>query len=408
MSDLPNPGEERVIGKKGVISYPRETYWHSEDKPNMPLDYNETFKSAFDFSGIGMALMSTDGRILDVNNAVCTFTGYARSELLNMDFLSLGHPDDNHTDVSLLHKMLVRLLNYYSLEKRYISKQKKILWGLHTVSKVLNKNGSLKFYVLQIVDITRRRELADELSRKNSELEAIRSGLISKINQMEDLNHIIAHNLRGPANNIQMLVDMLKSKVTGIPAENQLSLDLPMEEIVTFLSEGSASLSGSLNTLMDVVQISMNKGVPYDDCNVPEIISEILSQLNSTIYEKKAEITLHLAVQHISYPRVFLESIFYNLISNALKYISRDRVPQITVSTFIYENRTIISVKDNGLGINLEKYGKKLFKLNQVFHPGHDSKGVGLFITRAQIESFGGTIQVRSQEHVGSEFIVTL
>ena len=68
----------------------------------------------------------------------------------------------------------------------------------------------------------------------------------------------------------------------------------------------------------------------------------------------------------------------------------------------------MLSVKDNGLGLNLEKYGKKLFKLNQIFHPGHDSKGVGLFITKAQIESFGGSIRVESQENVGAEFIVTL
>ena len=400
-----NHGEEKVTAKKGTINYPRETYWHTEDKKNLPLDYNETFKSAFDFSGIGMALMSPEGKLLDVNNAVCTFTGYSRTELLTMDFLALGHPEDNHTDVSLLNKMLVRLLNYYSLEKRYISKQKKIIWGLHTVSKVLNKNGTLKFYVLQIVDITRRRELANELSRKNSELEAIRTGLINKIGQMEDLNHIIAHNLRGPANNIQMLVDMLKNTMDP-PQEPCFMLEMP--EIIKYLDEGSASLSGSLNTLMDVVQISMNKGVLYNDCDVPKIINEILSQLNSTIYEKKAIITVNLAVQCISYPAVFLESIFYNLISNALKYISLDRVPQIVISTFISAGRTVISVKDNGLGINLEKYGKKLFKLNQVFHPGHDSKGIGLFITKAQIESFGGSIEVMSEEYVGSEFIVTL
>ena len=399
-------GEEKVTTKKDTVSYPRDTYWHSEDKFNLPLDYNETFKSAFDFSGIGMALMSPDGKILDVNNAVCNFTGYSKAELLKMDFLSLGHPDDNHADVTLLHKMLIKLLNYYSLEKRYISKQKKILWGLHTVSKVLNKNGTLKFYVLQIVDITRRRELADEISRKNSELEAIRSGLINKINQMEELNHIVAHNLRGPANNIQMLVDMLKNKQE--PANNNAGFTLEMDEIIKYLDEGSSSLTGSLNTLMDVVQISMNKGIPYDDCDAPKIINEILSQLNSTIYEKKAAITLSLQVKLISYPYVFLESIFYNLISNALKYISKERTPIITISTYLSGGRPTLSVKDNGLGINLEKHGKKLFKLNQVFHPGHDSKGVGLFITKAQIESFGGNIQVKSQENIGSEFIVTL
>ena len=72
------------------------------------------------------------------------------------------------------------------------------------------------------------------------------------------------------------------------------------------------------------------------------------------------------------------------------------------------DNRPHISVKDNGLGLDMEKHGKKLFKLNQVFHPGHDSKGVGLFITKAQIESFGGSIWVVSKEDQGAEFIVKI
>ena len=63
---------------------------------------------------------------------------------------------------------------------------------------------------------------------------------------------------------------------------------------------------------------------------------------------------------------------------------------------------------DIGLGINLDKYGERLFKLNQVFHAGFNSKGIGLYITKTQVESLGGTIEVKSKENEGSEFIVTL
>lgn len=398
-------GEEKITSKKDVNTHPRETYWHSEDKNNPVLDYNETFKSAFDFSGIGMALLSPSGRILDVNTAVSNFTGYTKTELLQMSFLDLGHPDDNHTDETLLNRMLTRLLNYYSLEKRYISKYNKLLWGLHTVSKVLNSDGTLKFYVLQIVDITRRRELTDDVNRKNNELEAAQIGLVNKLTQMEELNHIIAHNLRGPANNIRMLVNML---IDSGKAEEETGLVLEMKEIVEYLDEGSNSLLSSLNTLMEVVQLSLNKSIPYDDCDVSKIINEILSQLNNTVHEKKVVVKLDLKLIFIKFPKVFLESILYNLISNALKYTSRDRRPEIVIRTYAENNKVMISVKDNGLGIDLHKYGKKIFKLNQVFHPGHDSKGIGLFITKAQIESFGGKIHVESEEDRGAEFIVSL
>ena len=366
---------------------------------------NETFRSAFDYSGIGMALISPQGNILDANSAVCNFTGYSKEELLRLNFLDLTHPDDNKTDQNLLHKMLTKIINHYSIEKRYISKSKKILWASHTVSKVAHNDGTPKFFILQIVDITRKKELADELNRKNSELEAVRSGLINKINQLEELNYIIAHNLRGPANNIKLLVDMLK---TNDEPQKDASLKLELSEIVEFLEEGSASLLGSLNTLMDVVQISMNKTIPYEECDAKKIVYDILHQLNSIIFEKNASIKGNIAITNIRYPKVFLESIFYNLISNALKYSSKERKPEIIVSTYSVDDRVLISVKDNGLGINLEKYGGKLFKLNQTFHSGYDSKGVGLFITKAQIESFGGNIKVKSKEEEGTEFIVTL
>jgi len=367
-------------------------------------DYKESFRSAFEFSGIGMAIVSTDGHILEANNALCTFLGYPKPELLKYSLLDLGHPDDNDNDLKLLDRMMANFLNHYTLEKRYISKQNTILWGMHTVSKVFNNNGDVEHYVVQIVDTTKRKNLADRLNRQNSELEAIRTGLINRIKTLEELNHIIAHNLRGPANNISLLVGMLRDKLENNGEDDGLD----MNGIVEYLTEGTKSLVGSLNTLIDVAQISMTKDIPFDDCNVYQITHEILDQLNSTIFETGAFVQLSMGVPVIRYPKVFLESILYNLISNALKYISPSRIPDILVRTYSENGRTIISVKDNGLGIDLVKYGSKLFKLNQVFHKGMNSRGVGLYITKVQVESFGGTIQVKSRENEGSEFIVTL
>ncbi len=410
--DQLNSDEQKATSKKDTTSYGRvtkkkfkEIVRYNEKIYRNVYDYKESFKSAFDFSGIGMALVSPEGDILDVNNSFCNFTGYSKPELLEFNFLDLGHPDDNHNDTSLLNRMLTNVLNYYSLEKRYISKKNTILWGMHTVSKVCNDNGTLEFYVLQVVDITHRKTLTDELNRKNSELEAIRSGLINRINQLEELNNIVAHNLRGPANNVSLLVGMLKEK---FEQKDEAGLRLELAEIISYLEEGSNSLVSSLNTLMDVVQVSMSRDIPFDDCDVYTIVHEILDQLNSVVFETGAFVQFDMGVAKVRYPRVFFESIIYNLLSNALKYVSPERIPDILIRTYEQDGKTMISVKDNGLGIDLVKYGSKIFKLNQVFHKHPSSKGVGLYITKAQVESFGGTIQVKSRENEGSEFIVTL
>jgi PAS domain S-box-containing protein len=407
-----NPENPKPTSKKETLLYGRvtkkkimDTVWATEKPNDNVYDHKDSFKSAFTNSGIGMALVSPDGRFIDVNNALCNFTAYTKQELLEYNFLDLGHPDDNANDQKLLNRMLSNVLNYYTLEKRYISKHNTILWAMHTVSKVCNAHGQLVYYVVQIVDITRRKNLTDELNRQNCELDAIRTGLINRINKLEELNHIIAHNLRGPANNISMLVGMLEEKHQ---VKDNEGMRLEMGEIIEYLRDSSSSMVNNLNALMDVVQLSMTKDIPFDECNVYNIAQEILEQLNSVVFETAAFVQLELTVPVIRYPKVFLESIIYNLLSNALKYYSPSRIPEILLRTYEEDGRVKLSVKDNGLGIDLVKYGNKLFQLNQVFHKHNNSKGVGLYITKAQIESFGGTIQVKSRENEGSEFIVTL
>ena len=142
------------------------------------------------------------------------------------------------------------------------------------------------------------------------------------------------------------------------------------------------------------------------DVNI--VVSEVTTQLQSAIFEKKAKITQDLGIPIIVYPKAYLESILYNFISNAIKYAKPGIAPEILIATRMAGNRVQLSVKDNGLGIDMARHGDKMFKLNQVFHSGHDSKGFGLYLTKTQVESLGGSISVTSKEGEGSEFVVTL
>ena len=370
----------------------------------------DTFESAFDYSGIGMALISPGGKWLDVNNVLCEMTGYSKDELLKLTLADITYPEDLNTEQSLVRKLLTRQISTYNIEKRYVSSKKKIVLVSLTVSVVWNIDDTPKFFIAQVMDITKRKELENEISRKNTELEATKTNLINKVNQLEELSHIIAHNLRGPAANIRMLSGALSAnhKGDGPGSENSLSGLFTQDEALGLIEESSSALMDSLSTLMEITEIKLNKEIPYNDCDVKAQVNEIITHLYSTIYEKHAIIKLELQVTCISYPKVYLENILYNFISNALKYSKPDVVPEITVSTTIINDRVRISVKDNGLGIDMEKYGSRVFKLNQVFHQGYDSKGVGLYITKTQVESLGGTIDVSSRVNEGSEFIVTL
>jgi PAS domain S-box-containing protein len=369
----------------------------------------DTFASAFNDSGIGMALISPEGDWLDVNHALCDISGYPREALLKLNFQDITHPDDLETDAELLERMNNREISTYSIEKRYISRNRKIVQALLTVSLVRNEDGTPRFFISQIIDITEKKKMEWELQKKTTALEATKEYLQSKINQLEDLSHIIAHNLRGPAGNIKMLAEsMLEMNKAVDEPDSMLDSAFTLDEALVLIHDSSLSLMESLGTLMQVTEIKLNKEIPKEECVINQVLNDTFDQLQSAIFEKRAIITRDIQVKTVSYPRVYFENIVYNLISNALKYVKQGTPPEIHISTYISDGRVVLSVKDKGLGIDMDRYASRVFRLNETFHQGFESKGVGLYITKTQVESFGGSITLHSKPDEGSEFIVTL
>jgi signal transduction histidine kinase len=103
-----------------------------------------------------------------------------------------------------------------------------------------------------------------------------------------------------------------------------------------------------------------------------------------------------------------MESILQNLLTNALKYSHPDRQPHIICHTMKERNHIYLIFEDNGIGIDLERYGDKVFGMYKTFHQNPDAKGIGLFITRNQIEALGGTIKIESTVNIGTKFTIKL
>ena len=219
-----------------------------------------------------------------------------------------------------------------------------------------------------------------------------------KINQYEDFNRIVAHNLRGPASNIPMILNMVEE-----------SSDVKeKEELLQMLKQSSIKLNDTLNELMKVLEIRNNWNLPFDECDLQAITDDVLSMLNAQVIVKKINITTNFKQKIVSFPKLYLESIFYNMISNSIKYGNPEVISQINVSSKTVNDKVILKFEDNGLGIDLKRHGENIFKLNKVFHRGFDSKGVGLFMTKTQIETFGGKITIESEPNVGTAFTIEL
>jgi len=220
--------------------------------------------------------------------------------------------------------------------------------------------------------------------------------LEKKVSQLKEFAGIITHDVRGPAHNIRKMLEMYE--VTEDPELKQASLD--------YLKKVSADLTNNLNELVQILQIQMEKDIPKSECSFEEIIGSVSLQLQETINQKKAVIHADLKVNTLMYPRVFLQSIIYNLLSNSLKYVQAGEAPVIEIKTFKDGGAVCLTVKDYGLGIDMKRFGHMLFKFQKSFHSGFDSKGIGLYLIKNQIEDQGGSIYAESEPNKGITFTV--
>jgi PAS domain S-box-containing protein len=143
-----------------------------------PLDPNSLFQNAFEFAAIGMALVSPEGKWLQVNRAICEITGYSEAELLERTFQDITHPDDLEADLENVRKMLAGEIKTYQMEKRYLHKNGSVVWILLSVSLVWTKSGEPLFFIGQIQDITRQKASEEKLAKAAAEIKRLQERLL--------------------------------------------------------------------------------------------------------------------------------------------------------------------------------------------------------------------------------------
>jgi len=217
--------------------------------------------------------------------------------------------------------------------------------------------------------------------------------------RLRNFSHIVSHNLRSHVAGIGGLLQILR--------EDEPSLF--ERELFQLLDGASVNLKSTIEDLTEMVKIHLGstesaRTLPLRDA-VQRILVSTFAQRQASGMEVSVDIPPELTVFAIP---SYLDSIALNFITNAMKYRAQDRVPSLHIYTQVNESHVTIHFKDNGQGIDLNLYGKHLFGLYKTFHGQEDARGIGLFITRNQVEAMGGTIEVESTPGVGSEFRVVL
>jgi len=240
------------------------------------------------------------------------------------------------------------------------------------------------------------RNQANMLKDLNHELEASAEELRLKNNRLEDFAHIITHNLRSPMSNIKGLYQLYQAEPTQeTGAEVMQKMNLMINNMTSTIQD--------LNLILNV---ALDQQLPKAKVRVAPMVEKQLQNLQAVITKSKAVVETDLQVPEIFTSKVYFESILHNLLSNALKYSAEDRQPNIRIRTWQDNNAVFLAVSDTGIGIDLDKHGQKLFGLYNTFHSGRDSKGIGLYLTKMQVESLSGEIAVESEPDQGTTFTV--
>jgi PAS domain S-box-containing protein len=339
-----------------------------------------------------MALVAKDGSWLDVNDNLCLSLGYSRNELLKLSFQDITHPEDLDKDLTQLQMLLDGKIKSYQLEKRYFHKKGPIVYVVLTVTAVKDIEGNISHFISQVLDITAKIE-AQKKSEEFLELTK------SQNNSLLNFAHIVSHNLRSHSSNLTMLSNYLIQE----EEENE------KKEIETMIMHASESLNETVMHLNEVVQITTDAKSQLQDVDLNKIVKNVEKNISALLQQKNVE--CHISIDQsikVKGVHAYLDSVLLNLFTNSIKYSSPNRIPKITIQATKTEKNIVLDFSDNGMGINLERYGKKLFGMYKTFHQHEDSKGIGLFITKNQIEAMNGKIEVESAVDKGTLFRITL
>jgi PAS domain S-box-containing protein len=304
-------------------------------------------------------------------------------------FLSFIHPDDLDNMTESVNETF-KTIHGTTSNFKFIHHDGSVRYGYSETKIEFDKNNK----PIRLFGI-----LQDVTESKLGDIERIKmvSDLMVRNTDLEQFAYIISHNLRAPVANIIGASSVLND--TDVTDEDKEILNKAINTSVMKLDD----VVKDLNHILQVKSsINSTKEIVY--------FSELVDNIKSSIKDPQ-ENNISIAHDFLEMDEFFtikpyLYSIFYNLISNSVKYCKRDIPCSIEIKSQLINGKLQLTFKDNGMGIDLEKNRNQLFGLYRRFHPGIEGKGMGLYMVKTQVETLGGKINIQSIVDKGTKFII--
>jgi len=351
----------------------------------------ELNRATFEQAAVGIAHVGTDGRWLRVNDKLCAIVGYRPEELMKLTFQDITRPEDLETELNFVRQVLSGEIKSYSMEKRYLRKDRSVVWVLLTVSLVRTAAGTPMYFISVAEDITEQRRAEMEAQELGGNLMHL-----TRVNTLGTLSGSLAHELNQPLGII----------LTNAQAAQDLLLQEPPDvaEVQSILSDivkadrRAGEIIERLRALFKRSQVSLQP-LPLN-----QIIEEVLYLTRADLIGRGVSVVRELAphLPPIAGDRVQLQQLVLNLILNAADAMAANApgASRLHLQTMLHQGRVRASVRDEGDGLPGD--------VERLFQPFYTTKsqglGMGLAICRTIVAAHNGRLWAETHSERGAVF----